>query len=368
MQRTGYSFFWLWAASLAFVSSGLGQENAKQLLSAAYAKTKDAQTVDDFHAIIDLCQQAQSLDLTPASSKYSKQLLSWALNRRGEAYVEQAAGALEGGDADRAADLDKRALADFEAAIKEDPTRWKAFHNRGVSKAVAGEYEQAVEDFSKVIELKPDYANAWFNRGEIRYELAQHEQAIDDYSKAIELDPTDASAVTSRGHARVQLKQLAAALADYTRAIELDRGNADALVNRGDAYLALQNWSEAAADYRQAIALDENSGRAYRSAAWLMATCPDHRFRNVEIGVQAAERAVQLLGAEDLEALDAMAAAYANAERFAEAAETVAKAIKLAAGKDVDVLTTRLELYSTDKPYRLPKTETALIDAGTESR
>lgn len=337
----------------------VAQDEAKGLIKQAYQITKSAASVEEFSAVIDLCQQAEAFEMSAANEKYVRELQAWAFNRRGQAFVEEAASVLEAGDSDRAAQLDGKALADFEAAVKHDPTRWKAFHNRAVSYALAGKYEAALADFGKVVEMKPDYENAWFNRGEIHYELGSFEAAIDDYTQALVLEPGDFGAVTGRGHAHYQLKQFAAALEDYTAAIELAPETAAAHANRGDTHRSLKEWEKAAADYRRAIELDPNSARGYQGAGWLMATCPDERFRNVELGLQAALKAAELTAEQDYEILDTLAAAYASAERFDDAITSISKAMKLAPASESTALAQRLELYNAATPYREPLAQTA---------
>ena len=141
-------------------------------------------------------------------------------------------------------------------------------------------------------------------------------------------------------------------MADYGRAVELNADSAEALINRGDAYLALRQWREAATDYRQAIASDAGSGRAYQSAAWLMATCPDDGYRNDQLALQAAEKAIELDGRTDFKCLDTLAAAYANAGEFDRAKQTIAEAIKIAPKDHADLMRRRLELYQQNQPYR----------------
>ena len=340
----------------------LAESDAKQLISQAYQKTKSATSAEDFATVIDLCQQARAFELSTANDKYVRQLAGWARNRRGQVFVDEAAQALEAGDADRAARFDAKALEDFEAAVKHDPTRWKAVHNRGVSYALAGQYEAAIADFTAVIKLKSDYENAWFNRGEIRYELGRFDAAIADYSQALELEPGDFGAITGRGHAHYQLKQFTAALDDYTASIELAPDSASAYANRGDTYRSLQQWQEAAADFRRAIELDPNSARGYQGAAWLMATCPEKRFRNVELGVQAATKAAELTPQDDYEILDTLAAAYANAGQFDEAIKALSQAIKLAPSVASASLAQRLELYNAATPYREALARTASVE------
>jgi tetratricopeptide (TPR) repeat protein len=278
--------------------------------------------------------------------------MSWAHNRRGEVYTEQASAAQQRGETNQAAQLDGRALADFEAAIQLDGARWKSWHNRGVSHAIAGKYEDAIRDFSKAIELNATYANAWFNRGEIRFDLDQITEALRDYTEAIRLNPKDAGAYTSRGHAHFRLERYDEALADYDQAIQLAPRDAVALANRGDAYQSLAQWQQAAADLKRAIDLGPDSSRVLQSAAWLMATCPDAAIRNAKLAVEAAEKSVELAAHPDARHLDTLAAAYANAGRFKEAAAKIKDALRLVSGEEAAPLQRRLELYQQQQPYR----------------
>jgi tetratricopeptide (TPR) repeat protein len=174
---------------------------------------------------------------------------------------------------------------------------------------------------------------------------------VDDYSEAIRLEPKDAGFHTGRGHALFQLRRFPSALADYDQAVALDPKNAEAHANRGDAHRSLGNWELAADDFRQAIELNINLGRAYQSAAWLMATCPDTRYRNPPLAVRAAEKALALDGNQDYIYLDTLAAAYASSGQFERAQETIRRAIQRAPAENLAPLKQRLSLYATQKPF-----------------
>lgn len=326
--------------------------DSKALIRDAYAKTNTATTLADFTEIIGLGEKAQTDALSPALAAYVRELLAWAHNRRGEIYAEQGASLTNSGDEQKAAEVDAMAMAEFETAVGLNPDYWKAIHNRGVSYALEAKFAEAIEDFTRTLELKPKYASAWFNRGELYFELGKYTDALTDYSQAIRLKPDDHDAYVRRGHAGFQLRRYREALADYSRAFELNSTSADTLVNRGDAHLALRQWREAATDYREAIALDADSGRAYQSAAWLMATCPDDRYRNGQLALQAAEKAIELDGRADFKYLDTLAAAYAGAGNFDKAKQSITEAIKIAPKKHVGPLQRKLELYRQNQPYR----------------
>lgn len=340
-------------------SSPSAPQQSTAIAAQAFQKTKTAKSVDDYTEILTLCEQALVHERDPAVRKYCQQLTAWAANRRGEAYSQEAARHTEAGETDAALQYDQQALVDFNTAVINDPTKWKSLHNRGVGLALVARYEEALDDLTKAIELKSDYVNTWFNRAEVRYELGQYADAVGDYSEVIQRQPDDVGAFTGRGHAHFRMGEFDKALADYQRAVTLDPTSSGALVNRGDTYRHLSQFAKAAADYRQAVKLDESNGRAYRAAAWLMATCPDEKLRNPDLALQAAAKAIELDGSEDYLYLDTLAAAYANAGKYSEAVETVEQALQAAPEEATLPLQERLTHYQAGKPFRLPGTQIA---------
>ncbi len=390
MVRTTYYICWTCAlafsGSLLFVTTGdaqtfrptparrpgesvpneLGTTRAKPLakpgvtLAAdAFKLSKSASTIEEYTEIIGLCEQTLAVEQDETVRKYAQQLLAWAANRRGEAFSQSAAKLNAANKTQEALRHDEQALTDFTTAVQNDPTKWKSLHNRGVSLALIGQYEDALAELTAAIELKSDYVNTWFNRAEVRYELGQYDDAAADYSEVIQRQPDDFGAFTGRGHAHFRMGDLQKALADYHRAVTLDQKSAGALINRGDTYRQLGQYEKAAADYRAAVKIDDQYGRAYRAAAWLMATCPNDKLRNSDLAVRAAEKAIELDGASDYLYLDTLAAAYANAGNYSEAVQTLEQAIGTAPEDAKLPLEQRLSLYQSGKPYRLTTPQTA---------
>jgi len=343
---------------LAQTPAGSGDDPSRvgdDAVREAHRISQTAKTEDDYNAILALCETGQETITNKENLAYTSQLMSWALNRRGELRAEEG--------------RDEEAYGDFGQAIELDPTRWQAWHNRGVSHAMRGEFEPAIADFNKTIELKPNYANAWFNRGELRYEQGDYETAVADYNEAIRLNSVDAAAFNSRGHAHYRLGKFQPAVDDYSQAIRIEPSNAAAYTNRGDLYADLGQFDQAARDYRAAIRIDPNLGRAYQSAAWLMATCHDERFRNAQLALDAAQKAIELDGADNYRYLDTLAAAYANAGQFDKAVDSEEKALELAPEDVQERYQARLALYQAGRPYRdaLPQGEGEKDDAGANT-
>lgn len=311
---------------------------ADRKIREAFLKTKSAATVEDFTLIVDACQEGIDSGPTAEGAAYARKLKGWAHNKRGEALVEAA--------------NEKEALKDFEAAVALDPLLWKAVQNRGVSKAAAGDLNGAMADFNRVIELNPDYANAWYNRAELKAGKGDFPGAIQDISHAVRIKPEDSGFYNRRGDFLFQLGRLREALSDYNRSVQLNPSDAVALVNRGDTYRRQGAYDQAANDYREAIRLNPEFGRAYFSAAWLMATCRDARYRNAEKAIEAANRAIELDGDKDYRYLDTLAAAYANAGQFDEAKQAALRAVSAAPEKYRSNVEQRLKVYERDQAYR----------------
>ena len=309
----------------------------------AYNQSKTAHGEVDFTSIIELSEQGLNAKVSDETEQYGNRLVSWAYNRRGEILAE--------------AGREGQAVIDFEAAVRYDKTRWRAFHNRGVSHALAGRHSEAIADFNRTIQINPTYANAYFNRAEVKYELGDFASAVQDYNRAIYLAPNDSAAHNSRGHTYYQLGKFRHAAHDFTEAIKLDPQNAAAYVNRGEMYADLGYYARAIHDYQKAIEIEPELGSAYQGLAWLLATCPDSRFRNPKGALAAANRAIELDGEVSHYHLDTLAAAYASGGDFDEAQTILAQAIdqatqdEQATQETIDQYRVRLSLYEQGKPF-----------------
>jgi tetratricopeptide (TPR) repeat protein len=314
-------------------------------IKAAYHKSRDSRTEADYTAVIELCKAGVRLPATAETRRYARRLASWAYNRRGEVRAGEG--------------RDEQALQDFEESLQYDKTRWRAWHNRGVSHAMAGQAELAIRDFDRTIELNPRFANAYFNRGEMFCQQRDFSAALRDYSSALKIERDDATALNSRGYAYFQLDKHREALRDFTEAVRLDPESAAALTNRGDVFADLGYYAEALRDYHRSIGIDKNLSHTHRSIAWIVATCPDAQYRDPELALSAAQRAIELEGHDNSRNLDALAAAHAEAGNFDDAQRLVRQAIKVASPTEAPVYRNRLALYEAGRPFRdSPKTIT----------
>ena len=310
-----------------------------RLVYDAYQKSSEAKTDAEYLTIIEMVDDALSQGISPEHTDYARKLKGWAHNKRGESLVEK--------------DKKNLAVEQFEIAVEMNPNHWKARQNRGVSYAEQGKIKDAVADFSRVIQLNPGYANAWFNRGELYYQQGDVTAAVRDYSEAIRRVSTDPVYYQVRGNAYHQLRQFDEALNDFNRSIELDGNSAATRVYRGDTNTVLGRYEQAAEDYRQAIRLNDQLGRAYQSTAWLMATCPDERFRDPPRAVLAAKKAIELDGQNRYQYHETLAAALAANGEYGDAVKAQQQAVQLAPQSVAKAVRDRLTLYEREQPYRM---------------
>ena len=226
-------------------------------------------------------------------------------------------------------------------------------HNkRGIAYGKLGNDDLALDDYSEAIEFNPEFVDAYINRGWIYRQRGKYDLAVKDYAKAIELQPDDARAYNNRGSVYRAWGKYDLALADYTRAIELQPDWAELFNIRGECYAASLKYELALNDFDKAISLKPEEPAAYNNLAWILATCPDSRYRDAEKAVSNARQACKLSELDDFSLLDTLAAAYAEADEFAEAVQWQTKAIQLAPAGDKADLRSRLKLYQMGKPFR----------------
>ena len=213
------------------------------------------------------------------------------------------------------------AITLLEQAITIDPNYFEALGELGTYLQAQGDHQGAMQYFKRAIDLNSDNAPMYFYMAYSLQALGKPGEAVDQLRVAKRLAPS---------HANIHF-QLGVLLAK--------RGNMD------DALENLRDASRLKSDWLPLLLV----------MTGLLATHPDVQVRDGPEAVLVGERAAQLSGYQNAEALDWLAAAYAAADRFDEAVETAEQALKLAAteGEErlMEQLVRRLELYRNQKPF-----------------
>jgi len=255
-----------------------------------------------------------------------------------------------------AAHFEKASEIKLRAATEADPAFARAFNDLGVLLVETGRVEEAVGQFEKAAELKPEFAAARANLGGALAKLGRLDEALVQLRQALELDPRNAPAHYHLGLVSMRRGDAKRAIGEWRSAIDLDPKYAEAHVSLGDALEAQGRTAEALAHWRDGIGLQPHNPAALRRVAWALATSPDASIRDGVEAVAFAVRALQLSGGKDAQALDTLAAAYAEKGQFADAALTARRAQTLATQQNLPALAhdiaVRLGLYEAGQPFR----------------
>ncbi len=349
-----------------------GKAPYSEALVALYAEAERmagrGRSIGDLSDLIDRCGRAekqiekqieeqreqQRADQDPQTADFRSlsRLASWAYNRRGELRV--------------AADKPREAFADFQQAILLDPDNPAALHNRGVTLAQYGKADDALADFNRAIALDPRLGVAYRNRAELHAARGDFARAAADYTSALAIAPHDAPRsaplYAGRGFAHAQLGRHDHAARDYNEALKLScRATRPRWCSAATCSPRWATTSRRSPTSTRRLALDPTSANAYRSVAWLLATCPDERFRDADKALEAARRAERFGDQGDPVTLDVLAAAYASAGLMQEAIRVQQQATLLAPAPLKRELGDRLALYRSGRPYRQSPVATAAI-------
>jgi tetratricopeptide (TPR) repeat protein len=307
------------------------------------------------------------------------------------------------------------AAALWRSALTIDADDPRAHNNLGVALGGLSQLDQAEASLRRAIELKPAYAEAHYNLGGVLHRAGRTAEALASWERALRLMPdfagdaaqrasalaqaatsdrsadawrrTLVSAYNDRGVTASGQANAAEAESNFRKALEIDPGFPQSHYNLGRVLASSGKFDAAAAhwlravdakpDYADALfslaSLEAQRGRwgaslrfwldglrsqpdflpALKQSAWILATASDNTLLDPARAVSLAERAVQV-SAADHQALDALAAAYAAAGRFTDAAATARKALDIAPAAAAPSIRQRLSSYESGRAWREP--------------
>jgi len=164
-----------------------------------------------------------------------------------------------------------RAITEFDQAIRLAPNDPIAFTNRGDTYREKGHLDRALQDYDTAIVVNPKWTSAYFGRASALQQKALsdfdaylnegrfEELAIAEYTKVLQIAPRTPGAFSNRGQLHHILRRYDLAIADYTRAIEIAPANPIFLRNRALTYRVMRRFDLAIADYRSALAVTQDA-------------------------------------------------------------------------------------------------------------
>jgi tetratricopeptide (TPR) repeat protein len=195
----------------------------------------------------------------------------------------------------------------------------------------------------------------FYNWGTALQSEGRQQEAIPYLRRSVELSPDNPYARNNLAVALESQGQLTEAIRHLRHAIRVDDDFADGHKNLGSALAQVGRREEALRHLMEAARLEPESPEPLNNAAWYLATDPDATPRERDEAIRLAKRAAALTAGDNPIVLDTLAAAYAAAGRFEDAAATAKRALA-GARREGDTQFTaeireRIELYRHGQPY-----------------
>jgi tetratricopeptide (TPR) repeat protein len=195
--------------------------------------------------------------------------------------------------------------------------------------------------------------------------LAEGDTAAGERSYRAALNVVELNGMAHRqlGALYAQLGRPRDALAEFTEALRCYRRFHYPYWEYGEdiTYRHLYNLRLQFGDTATAVAVLRQAARAHPqiaetrlALAWRLATIPDDRLRSADEALEHAEAARRLMPESNVQTLDVLAAAYAEAGHFEQAASTAAAALELARHNHQQAaqIAARLAAYRNHQPWR----------------
>jgi tetratricopeptide (TPR) repeat protein len=210
--------------------------------------------------------------------------------------------------------------------------------------------------WSHALACTTDNTIAEGNLGEAYYAKGKTREAMAHFERALRIEPNQASVHSSLGVFFLEMGRVSESLAHLQKALEIEPNFADAHYNLGNTYLQMGQANEAISHYNRALEINPNDTEALNNMAWTLATWPDALTRDGAKAVELAERADSFTRGESPVASATLAAAYAEAGRFAEALKTGQRALQLATAEGnvprANSIRAQIEVYQSGAAFR----------------
>jgi tetratricopeptide (TPR) repeat protein len=247
----------------------------------------------------------------------------------------------------------QEALPHYAETVRISPQYAQAHHNLARALQREGRVPEAMRHYAEAVRLDPGYALAHFNLGILLLAHGRAEEASGHLQAALANHPEPGVVSFNLGRAFALRENWPEAVTNFRQALSLRPEVVRIHCSLAFALHKMGRTKEAEAQYRESFRLDPHWLESDNRRAWETATGPDAAVRNGLEAVELAQQVCQATGNANPYFLDTLAAAYAEAGRFDQAAATARAAIRLAASADHrQQLEARRRLYEKRLPFR----------------
>ncbi|HLY37999.1 MAG TPA: tetratricopeptide repeat protein, partial [Candidatus Binatia bacterium] len=247
------------------------------------------------------------------------------------------------------------AIAEFREALRLDPGRAKTENGLGLALARSGRLDEAVGHYQAALAIDPRLVAVHNNLAVVFEDLGRVDEAIAHYREAVRLVPDEVRAHFNLGAALGDAHRFDEAASEYREVLRRRPDMLDAHLALGDVLLDQGRDADAIAEYRAALASRPGWDAAESRLAWALATSAGDPAEAVRL----AEHARRATDGRDPEVLRSLAAAYATAGRFRDAADVARLALAQARRAGLDGLASDLDrhLVAYDAGRRIRRTD-----------
>ena len=250
------------------------------------------------------------------------------------------------------------ALSIWSDVVAQRPANLRARNNLGNELRRASQPAEAIQQYRLAIAIDPNYFDAYYNLAVACLDLNLLQEAFEALKTAVSLRPEDPLAQCILGHVLRRLDRPTEGADHLQRALAVRPNFAKARIELAIALTYSERVDDALPTLESAVKQDPSDTDVLTALAWILATHPDAKKRDSTAAVTLAQRADSLANHADPRALDALAAAYAEAGNFESAITNASQAEMLASAAARTAFAaeihSRLELYRQSKPFHLP--------------
>lgn len=246
------------------------------------------------------------------------------------------------------------ALKDIQACLAADMTYLPAFVFRGMILCEQGKYDDALADADRVSRDLPNDPDAQALRGQVHFAKKEYDKALDELSAALRTEPGNASVRFLRAKTWQAMGNPGKAKFDLDEAVYAHPKRPECRERRGWFLFQTGDYEKAKADFEEAWKLRPGHLPTAASFGFMLATCPDAKYRDGKKALELAAASSERTGNRHGPILDALAAAHAELGAFEKAVEMLKKALadEAYAREEGKELKDRLSAYEAKKPWR----------------
>lgn len=180
------------------------------------------------------------------------------------------------------------AIARFEAALKLNPAMPDAETELGMALAAVGRETDAVTHFRRALALDPHYADAHNQLGIALARAGRAAAAATEFEAALATSPDRADLHNNLGNVLRMQGRLTDAIGQYQEAIQDDPDFTPAHLSLGNAYRDSNRMADAVAQYEQALRINPNLTEAHNNLGivLLMGGQADRAIRQFEAALR----------------------------------------------------------------------------------